>query len=281
MRADLAARVNSIDSSGIRRVFDLAQSIENPINMSIGLPDFGAEPELIAASRKALEKGHNQYTLTQGIPPLRAAISQKYNLDSHPETDLIVTSGVSGAIVLSFMALLDPEDELLMPDPFFCLYRDLAAMLGARPVLLDTYPDFALTAEGLKKALTPKTKAIVLNSPSNPTGKCISPEELSEVVEFAREAGIWIIYDEIYESFCYDQPHISPFGQYEKVVVLNGFSKSHGITGWRVGYALGPSALIEAMVRMQQYSFVCAPAPFSICLVGALFSCQGCFELRS
>jgi len=161
---------------------------------------------------------------------------------------------------MSYLALLDPGDEILIPDPFFCMYRDLATLINAVPTYYDTYPEFKISAEVIEKSITPKTKALVVNSPCNPTGYAISQAELDQVITVAKKHDLWLIYDEIYEFFCYDGEHAKCFDKYEKTIILNGFSKSHGITGWRVGYVLGPQEVIQAMLKIQQYSFVCAPS---------------------
>ena len=254
----ISKRARSIDSSGIRKIFDLAAKLKDPVNLSIGQADFDAWDVVKAGAHHAIDNRHNTYTQTQGIPALREGIAKKHRISS--DQDVIITSGVSGGILLSYMAILDPGDEILIPDPFFVMYRDLATVLNAVPTYYDTYPDFGIRAEEVERAITPRTKAVLLCSPSNPTGYMLRPDELNAVVEIAKRHNIWLIYDEIYEVFAYDHPHINPFGQYDKVLLLNGFSKSHGITGWRVGYAAGPKEIINEMAKLQQYSFVCAPS---------------------
>jgi len=259
----ISKRARSIDSSGIRRVFDLAVDLKDPVDLSIGQPDFDAPQAVKEAAKRAIDNGNNSYTVTQGIAELRRKIAAKYGLGEKPReqgVDVFVTSGVSGGILLSYLALLDPGDEVLMPDPFFCMYRDLAVLVNAKPTYYSTYPDFSLPLEQIEAAITPKTKAILVNSPGNPTGYAVTQQELDGVVEIARRHGIYLIYDEIYEAFWYDWPHAQCFGSYERILILNGFSKSHGIPGWRVGYALGPAELIDQMLKIQQYSFVCSPS---------------------
>ena len=262
-------RVSRIDSSGIRKVFDLAAKLENPINLSIGQPDFAAEESIQKSACAAISGGINRYTQTQGIEPLREAIRRKYGIANGDKLDVFITSGVSGGLFLSYTALLDPGDEILIPDPYFCMYRDLAYLVNAEPVCYDTYPNFSLEADKIASCVTTKTKAIVINSPSNPTGYCLSEEELDTVIEIAKQHDLWVIYDEIYSEFCYDQSHTSALGQYDKTIILNGFSKSHSVTGWRVGYAVAPRELINEMLKIQQYTFVCAPAPLQTALIDA------------
>jgi len=256
-------RAASIDSSGIRKVFDLAAKMKSPVNLSIGQPDFDAPDAVKQGAHRAIDSRKNSYTQTQGIAELRAKIQAEYGIAALGEKDgldLFVSSGVSGGLLLSFSVLLDPTDEILVPDPYFCMYRDLALLLNAKPVYYDTYPNFKISAETIERAITPKTKAIIVCSPSNPTGYSLSSDELKEIVEVAKRAGIWVIYDEIYKLFCYDQPHAECLGLYDKSIILGGYSKSHGIPGWRIGYVIAPTAAVAQMIKIQQYSFVCSPS---------------------
>lgn len=255
----ISQRAKAIDASGIRRVFDLAADLKDPVNLSIGQPDFDAWLPVKEGAKRAIDQGKSGYTVTQGIVDLRSKIKQRYRIpEDEDRTDVFVTAGVSGGLLLSYMALLDPGDEIAIPDPFFCIYRDLALMLSAKPSYYNIYPDFRLCAETIEKAITPRTKAILVNSPGNPTGYACSQHELDEVVELARKKNIFLIYDEIYDWFCYDHPHAQCFGSYDKLIILNGFSKSGGVPGWRVGYVIGPSDIVAQMLKMQQYTIVCA-----------------------
>lgn len=254
----ISKRAQSIDSSGIRRVFDLAANLKDPINLSIGQPVFDAPDVIKEAAKHAIDNQKNGYTVTQGIPDLIQKVKNKY--DAGDDQDAFITSGVSGGLLLSMLSVLDPGDEILIPDPFFCMYRDLAFLINAVPTYYDIYPDFKLSAEVIEVSITPKTKAIILNNPGNPTGVAYTLEDLEEVVELAKKHNIWLIYDEIYEVFSYDFKHVDLYGKYENTIILNGFAKSHGIPGWRVGYALGPKSVISQMTKIQQYSFVCSPS---------------------
>jgi aspartate aminotransferase/aminotransferase len=257
----ISKRALKIESSGIRRVFDLAAKLDSPINLSIGQPCFDAPEVLRKAAISAIESNKNGYTQTQGIAPLREKIFEKYGVSSSSsDHNVFVTGGVSGGLLLSYLAVLDVGDEVLIPDPYFCMYRDLANLISAVPVCYDTYPDFIQSASRIEPLITPKTKALVVNTPANPTGYAMSEGELKEIVELAKRHNLWLIYDEIYEFYCYDQPHPNAFGSYEKTIILNGFSKSHGVPGWRVGYAVGPRDVVDVMLKIQQYSFVCAPS---------------------
>ena len=256
----ISQRARSIDASGIRRVFDLAAKLKNPINLSMGQPDFQPWPEVQEAAIEAIQGGKNGYTVSAGIPELRAKLRSRYGIESAAEgtDDVLVTAGVSGGFLLSYLVLCDPGDEVLLPDPFFVVYRDLALALNIVPTYYDTYPDFSLRAERIEAAIGPKTKAIVVNSPANPTGYTCSQQELDDVVAIARKHDLFLIYDEIYSDFCFDKPHAQCFGNYEKVIILNGFSKSAGVAGWRLGYVVAPRVVLSEMIKLQQYSVVCA-----------------------
>ena len=259
----LAKRMSRLDSSGIRRVFDLARTMKNPINLSIGQPDFDVPAAVKSAAVDAIQSGQNSYTPTGGIIPLReqliaeekAFTGRDYSIDQ-----MLITSGVSGGLFLSLLALVEPGDEVIIPDPYFVMYKHLVNLNGATPVYLDTYEDgFGVNAEKLAELITPKTKCILLNSPANPTGRILHVDELKAIAAVCEQHGVLIITDEIYRSFAYTDMHsIAEF--YENCLVLGGHSKAFGMTGWRLGYAAGPSEIIDAMAMVQQYSFVCAPS---------------------
>lgn len=256
----ISKRARSVDASGIRRVFDLAAKLKDPVNLSIGQPDFDAFEEVREGAHRAIEERRNSYTQTQGIAELREALAAKYGVASDPSKTVFLTSGVSGGLMLSYLVTLDPGDEIMIPDPYFVMYRDLTFMVSGVPRFYDTYPDFKITRESLERAYSPRVKAMVVCSPSNPTGHAIDQTELDAVVAFAKEKDIWLIYDEIYEQFSYGQSHLRPLAIYPKTILLNGFSKSHGITGWRVGFAIAPTEVGQEMLKLQQYTYVCAPS---------------------
>lgn len=257
----LADRMKMIDSSGIRKVFDLAAKMENPINLSIGQPDFDIPDEIKEAGIEAIREGFNRYTVTQGIPELREAISLHYKKQYGVEfEDVLVTSGVSGGLMLAFIALVQPGDEVLLPDPYFVMYKHLTKLFGGKAVFVDTYPDFTLRPEKLEEKVTKKTKVMMINSPGNPTGRVYTTDELKAIAEFARRHNLLVISDEIYDRFIYDRQFETFAQYYEKTLLLNGLSKSSAMTGWRLGWAAGPHEVIESMKMLQQYSFVCAPS---------------------
>jgi aspartate/methionine/tyrosine aminotransferase len=258
----LSDRAGSFDSSGIRRVFDLAAQMTDPINLSIGQPDFDVPADVQAAAIEAISTGKNGYALTQGMPVLREKLqSQIDEAYGHDDRALFVASGTSGALVLSMMTLVNPGDEVIVFDPYFVMYDALVKLMGGVPVLIDTYPDFRIDVDRVREAITPRTKAILFNSPSNPTGVVASEAEVRAVAELAEEKNLALISDEIYRYFCYDEPFVSPAQFNPETIVIDGFSKTYAMTGWRVGYAHGPAAVINEMTKLQQYTFVCAPQP--------------------
>ena len=257
----LSDRVQRIDASGIRKVFDLAATMKDPINLSIGQPDFDVPEPIKDAAIAAIRAGHNRYTQTQGIPELHAAIRAMLKKDKQfePEATLI-TSAVSGGLLLAFLATLNPGDEVIIPDPYFVMYKHLATLCGAKVVFLDTYPDFRLRREALAPLISERTKMIIVNSPCNPTGAVYTADELRMVADLVRGRDILIVSDETYEAFVYDEPYVSMASLHPPTLLLSGFSKTYAMTGWRLGYAAGPEPLISAMTKLQQYTFVCAPS---------------------
>ena len=270
----LAERVKVIESSGIRRVFDLGASLKNPINFSIGQPDFPPSERVRVAAKRAIDDGWNRYTPTQGIEPLRRAVAEKLarvNGVHTPVEDVLITSGSSGGIFLALASILNPDDEIIIPDPYFVMYTQLTAFFGARAILVDTYPDFQLDPDKVAAAVSPRAKAILLNSPNNPTGAVYSEAALREVAKIAERNGLLVISDEVYECFVYDDArHFSVGSIYPDTLTLNAFSKSHSLTGWRLGYAAGPRHLLEKMKELQQYTFVCAPSFAQVALVDTI-----------
>ncbi len=253
--------MSKLDSSGIRKVFDLAQKMQNPVNLSIGQPDFDVPGEIKTEAINAINNGRNKYTVTQGIPELRDGLLKRLQKKRGVNAEgILVTSGVSGALTLAFMVLVNPEDEVLIPDPAFVSYKHLANFCGGRPVFVDTYPDFKLTAARIQPHITKKSKILVINSPANPTGAMCAAQELKEIAELARKHNLLVISDEIYHDYDYERQFDSIGKYYENTLILDGFSKSFAVTGWRMGYAAGPAGIISEMIKLQQYTFVCAPS---------------------
>ncbi|MEO0478768.1 MAG: pyridoxal phosphate-dependent aminotransferase [Planctomycetota bacterium] len=266
----LSERVQRIEPSGIRRIFELMASLEDPINLSIGQAHYDPPEALVEAACRAMRDGFNRYTVTQGLPDLNEKVLESLQKRSghRPEASLI-TSGVSGGILLGFMALLDPGDVVLLPDPNFTMYRVLAELCGAEVRFYDCYPTadrraFEPDPACFDELVCEKTKVVFLNSPSNPTGGLLSQPVIDAAVRAAERVGATVVSDEIYDAFVYDGNYASPLGSYDKVLQLGGFSKTYGVPGWRMGYATGPSELLDAMKTLQQFTFVCAPAPFQV-----------------
>lgn len=258
----IAQRTSAFESSGIRRVFDLAAKLENPINLSIGQPDFPVPKPVQDAACDAIRDGRNGYSQTQGIAPLRerllADLQAQYG---HDDRAVFISSGTSGGLVLAMMTLVDPGDEVIFFDPYFVMYPSLIKLAGGVPKPISTYPDFKIDPQRVADAITDKTKLILLNSPANPTGVVNSDEEFQAIAELAQQHNIALVSDEIYSRFQYDTPFVSPAQFNSQTIVIDGFSKSHAMTGWRVGYVHGPREVIDAMAMLQQYTFVCAPQP--------------------
>lgn len=274
MRKLLSERTAWIDASGIRKVFALAAKLKDPVNFSIGQPDFDVPEEVRNAAIEAISTGYNHYSQTAGDEGLQKALVERlhrrYGWD---KPNVLVTSGVSGGLLLTFLAVVDPGDEVIVPDPYFVIYKHLVNMLGGKCVFVDSYPDFKLPVEGIRKAVSPRTKLIILNSPGNPTGCVYSAEHLKAVAEIAKTNDLLVMSDEIYDEFCYDQPCASIADYYDRTLLLKGFSKSSSMTGWRMGYAAGGDAVagvLEQMTKIQQYTFVCAPTPFQRAAITAL-----------
>jgi aspartate aminotransferase/aminotransferase len=213
-----------------------------------------------AAATEAIDAGRNGYTPTQGIAPLRERLEERVRRETgQPDRRLCVTSGSSGGLVLALMAILDPGDEVILFEPAFVMYRPLVEFLGGRAVVIDTSPSFAIDVERVAAAITPQTRAILLNTPANPTGVVADAATVRDLARLAESRGITLVSDELYREYCYDAPFASPALHAESVVVIDGFSKSHAMTGWRVGWIHGPRPIIEACTMLQQYTFVCAP----------------------
>jgi aspartate/methionine/tyrosine aminotransferase len=252
----LAKRLENFDSSHIRRAFELAAEIPGSIDLSIGYPEDATPGYIKAAGIKAIEENFTRYTPSNGIFELRTALAEKLARENQihvTASQVSVTPGVTTGIALAYLALLDPGDEILVPDPFFPPYRDLAAMIGAKPILVDTHPNFQLTAKIIEPKITERTKAIIINSPNNPSGAVYPEKELRRIARLAAKHKLTIISDEIYEYFCYDTPHFSIGSIYPKTLTLNGFSKAYAMTGWRIGYVAGPTDIIDAINELQQY----------------------------
>ena len=272
----LSQRVKDIESSGIRRAWALAQACEDPVNLSIGQPDFLVHDSIKQAAIDAILQDKNGYTHTAGEDALLQTIYKRlgdqFGWEFHDEShhDAMVTSGTAGALTLACLTVLGPGDEIIVPDPYFVIYPALARIAEAKAVLCDTYPDFRMTAERIEPCITNRTKAVLINSPANPTGVVLTKEEVAEIATLCRDRGLLLITDEIYDEFVFPPTeHASPASTNEDVLVIRGYGKTYGCTGWRMGYAAGPKPLIEGMLKLKQHTFVCAPSVLQHALVGA------------
>jgi aspartate aminotransferase len=270
----IADRAGKIDSSGIRKVFALAAKMKDPVNFSIGQPDFDVPEKLKEEAIKAIQAGSNKYSQTAGDAELKEKITRQVSEEygwENPAT--LVASGVSGGLLLAFMALVNPGDEVIIPDPYFVMYKHLVNLLGGKCIFIDCYPDFGLPVEKIADAITSKTKMIIVNSPCNPTGMVYSQKNIEALAQIATEKDVLVLTDQIYEKFCYDCRCPSIANYHHKSLLLGGFSKAYAMTGWRLGYVAAPAFLrdvIEAMTMMQQYTFVCAPTPFQKAAIAAM-----------
>ena len=274
MKKIIADRASKIDASGIRKVFALAASLKDPVNFSIGQPDFDVPEPLKEEAIKAIKAGQNKYSQTAGDAILKNKIAEQIkNEFGWSDPAILITSGVSGGLLLAFLALINPDDEVIIPDPYFVIYKHVINMLGGRCIFVDSYPDFELPVDKIADAITNKTKMIILNSPCNPTGVVYSEQQIKALTEVAAEKDILVMTDEIYEKFCYDGQCPSIANYCEKTLLLRGFSKSYAMTGWRLAYMAAGESLknvIEEMTKIQQYTFVCAPTPFQKAAIAAL-----------
>ncbi len=283
----ISDRARAVEASGIREVFSRRATMTDPIDFSIGQPDFAVPERMKRAAIRAIDEDKQGYTLTQGISPLIKRIGAHLERDigwpaSHSVNSIIVSTGTSGALHIAMLAILNPGDEIILGDPFFVAYPHMARLCGANPVFCDTYPDFRMTAERVERLITPRTKAVLLNSPGNPSGVVMSSRECAALVELCRRKGVLLISDEIYDQFCYSDA-LDPAtgrcpspcrvkGSEESILLIRGFGKTYGCTGWRMGYTVGPRPLIDQMLKMQQYSFVCAPTPMQ-------WACMEAFDI--
>ncbi len=285
----LSLRAAAVQESVIRRVFEEARDVVDPINLTLGQPDFPIPESAKRAAIAAIEQDKNGYSSNRGIDPLLTKLAAKLRGDigwdvsstakcGPGQSGLMVTGGTSGGLILAAMALLDAGDELIIPDPYFVLYPRLGEMCGAKAVTCDTYPDFRMTAERVEPLITKRTKAVLLNSPSNPCGVVSTEKECRELLDLCTRRGVLLISDEIYDEFTYSEarkngkcPSPCRFpGASDNCLLIRGFGKTYGFTGWRMGYAAGPPKLIDTMIKLQQHIYICAPTPLQAGAVAAL-----------
>ncbi len=265
----LNPRIAAVPPSGIRRFFDLASSMKDTISLGVGEPDFKTPYPIRNAAIDSLIDGETQYTANRGLPELRQEISLylsgRYSLSYDPDRQILVTIGASEAIDLALRALTSPGDEVLVPEPSYVSYSPGVVFAGGTPVGVETLEkdNFRLTPECLEKAVTPRTKALILPYPNNPTGGVMSREDLEAVARVVEKHDLFVISDEIYSELVYGgHRHVSfasVENMYERTITINGFSKAFAMTGWRVGYACGAEEIISVMNKIHQYAIMCAP----------------------
>ena len=264
----LARRVVELKPSGIRKFFDIASTMQDVISLGIGEPDFTTPAPIIRAGIASLERGDTHYTSNHGILPLREALSEHlnrlYGVTYNPKNEIVLTVGVSEALYLTFTALLDPGDEVIIPTPCFVSYQAEVHLAGGVPVEIPTYmaDNFQPRPELIEKAITPRTKAIFIGYPNNPTGAVASRETLLEIARLAEKYDLMVVSDEIYDRLVYEQEHVcfpSLPGMWERTILMGGFSKAYAMTGWRIGFVAAPARICDGMVRIHQYSVMSAP----------------------
>ncbi len=259
----------NIAPSGIREFFDIVYTMKDCISLGVGEPDFTTPWGISDYAIYSIKNGETHYTPNRGLPELRELTSDyladRWNLSYNPDTEMLITMGVSQALDLALRTLIDPGDEIIIFQPCYVSYSANISMLHGKPVIIPTYQkdNFQIDTKLVKKSITKKTKAIILNYPSNPTGTTIDKKVLKEVAKIAIENNLIVISDEIYAAISYDDDHFSIAtipGMKERTIYLNGFSKSHAMTGWRLGYVCGPEYLIDVMLKIHQYTALCAPS---------------------
>lgn len=276
--------VDAIPPSGIRKFFDIAAEMEDAISLGVGEPDFTTPWAIREAGIYSLEKGETHYTANAGLLELRTEIcrynKRKFGVEYDPKTEVLVSVGGSEAIDAMIRCVISPGDEVLIPEPSFVCYKPLTVMAGGKPVIIETKEEdnFRLLPSQLKEKITDKTKLLILPYPNNPTGGVMSKSDLEAIAEVLRDTNILVLSDEIYGELRYsDEPHTvfsSIDGMRERTVVVNGFSKAFAMTGWRLGYALGPQRLIKLMTKVHQFGIMSSPTTSQYAAIEALRSCD-------
>lgn len=270
--------VKDIQISGIRKISNMVAAYKDVITLTIGQPDFPTPSHIIEAGKRALDHNKTLYTPNPGLPELRQAasafVNRKYGLDYDPDQEVIVTAGASQALDITLRTIVGPGSEVIIPGPIYPGYEPIIRLCGGTPVYVDTRKTgFKLTAELLRSALTERTRAVVLCYPSNPTGRVMAEEELKAVADLLRGKPIFVISDEIYSELIYDTPHRSIAtlpGMKAQTIVINGLSKSHSMTGWRIGFTFAPADISKHMVKVHQYNVTCASSISQYAAVEAL-----------
>ena len=281
MRNPLSETIVTIKPSGIRKYFDIVSEMNDPdvISLGVGEPDFETPWHIRDEGIYSLEKGRTFYTANAGLLELREEINRylnrRFNLSYDPRQEILVTVGGSEAIDIALRAMVDPGDEVIIPQPSYVSYEPCAILAGAKPVIIELKNEnqFRLTAEELEAAVTDKTKVLILPFPNNPTGAIMERKDLEEIAKVIEKHDIFVLSDEIYAELCYTDKHVSIAnipGMYDRTILINGFSKSYAMTGWRLGYACGPKQIIEQMYKIHQFCIMCAPTTSQYAAVDAL-----------
>ncbi|MDE7417726.1 MAG: aminotransferase class I/II-fold pyridoxal phosphate-dependent enzyme [Lachnospiraceae bacterium] len=281
MRNPLSKTIETIKPSGIRKYFDIVSEMNDPdvISLGVGEPDFETPWHIRDEGIYSLEKGRTFYTANAGLMELREEIdrylSRRYELSYNPKDEILVTVGGSEAIDIALRAMVDPGDEVIIPQPSYVSYEPCAVLAGAKPVIIELKNEnqFRLTAAELEAAVTDKTKVLILPFPNNPTGAIMERADLEEIAKVIEKHDLFVLSDEIYSELCYTDKHVSIAnipGMWERTVLINGFSKSYAMTGWRLGYACGPKRIIEQMYKIHQFCIMCAPTTSQYAAIDAL-----------
>ncbi len=283
MTKELSRKVTEIKPSGIRKFFDLVSEMKDVISLGVGEPDFDTPWHVREEGIYSLEKGKTFYTSNFGLKPLRQEISnyikRTQNTDYNPDNEIIVTVGGSEAIDIGIKSLVNEGDEVIIPQPSYVSYVPCTILADAKPVIINLKAenDFRLTPEELSQAITDKTKILVLPFPNNPTGSIMERDDLEKIAEIVKEKDLYVISDEIYSELTYKGNHISIAsldGMKERTILINGFSKAYAMTGWRLGYACAPAEIIKQMMKIHQYTIMCAPTTSQYAAVEALKNCD-------
>jgi len=274
-------RLNQISPSGIRKFFDLLASIEGVISLGVGEPDFATPWHICEAAISSLEKGYTMYTSNSGMPELRQELSrylkENYNIEYGADSELLITVGASEALDLAMRAILEPGDEVIMPDPCYVSYAPCVVLAGGTPIMVPSNEkaNFEISATDIEARVTKKTKAILIGYPANPTGAVMSRNKLAQIAEVARRHQLLVISDEIYAKLVYGVEHTC-FATLpemkERTILVGGFSKTYAMTGWRIGYAAAPREVIASMTKIHQYTMMCAPTMAQVAATEALKS---------
>lgn len=281
MRNFISDRVNSVPPSGIRRFFDIAATMKNVISLGIGEPDFITPKPILAAGIKSLERGETKYTSNSGMLELRQAVNDNlqrlYRVSYDPEKEVLITAGVSEGLYLALTAILNSGDEVIVPEPCYVSYTAEVVFTGGVPIVVPTFVknDFQVTAEEMERYITPRTKAILIGYPNNPTGAVVSRENLEQIGQLAEKHDLIVISDEIYDRLVYDWQHVcfsSLPRMKERTILLGGWSKDYSMTGWRLGYAAAPAEILAAMRKIHQYTIMSAPTTAQVAGIEAIKS---------